>query len=323
MENRSLASEMILLLTAALWGFAFVAQRVGMEFMGPLTYNGIRFLMGGASLLPLIYIRRRMDLTRGPAAPDLPGGPRRETPGRSTEAPPTAPGRLRALAGPSLAGGLIITVAANLQQWSMKFITAGKAGFITGLYVVLVPVAGILVKRRTPVLAWAGCAAAAGGLYFLSVTEEFTIARGDLIVLASTFFWTGHILFLDTFAKRVDPVELSAGQFLVCGALTLAGALVFEGPTWSSGRAAAVPLLYGGLVSIGIAYTLQAVAQRRAHPARAAVVMSLETVFAAVGGALLLSERLSPREFLGCALMFAGMLIAQAPSPKRRKRAPA
>lgn len=304
METRSLASEMILLVTAALWGFAFVAQRVGMDFMGPLTYNGIRFLMGGASLLPLIYLRRKLDRGRGLRAPEGPGAAR------------PAPGGARTLAVSSLAGGLIITVAANLQQWSMKFITAGKAGFITGLYVVLVPIAGMLLKRKTPVLAWAGCAAAAGGLYFLSVTEEFTIARGDLIVLASTFFWTCHILFLDTFSKRVDPVELSAGQFLVCGALTSAGALAFEAPSWESVRAAAVPLLYGGLVSIGIAYTLQAVAQRKAHPTRAAIVMSLETVFAAAGGALLLSERLSPRELLGCALMFAGMLIAQAPGPK-------
>mgnify|MGYP001328527834 CR=1 FL=1 len=312
METRSFASELILLLTAALWGFAFVAQRVGMEYMGPLTYNGIRFVLGGASLLPLIYLRRRLDRTRGPAERTgvgaIPGG---------------TPGGFRELLVPSLSGGLIITVAANLQQWSMKFITAGKAGFITGLYVVLVPVAGMFLRRKTPVLAWIGCAAAAGGLYFLSVTENITIARGDLIVLASTFFWTGHILFLDTFAKRVDPVELSAGQFLVCGVLTSAGALVFETPAWQGIRSATVPLLYGGLVSIGIAYTLQAVAQRKAHPARAAVVMSLETVFAAVGGALLLSERLSGREFLGCALMFAGMLIAQAPGPKPKPTSPA
>ena len=307
MKTRSLAPEMILLCTAALWGFAFVAQRVGMEYMGPLTYNGIRFLMGGASLLPLILRRRRLDRTRGPLSSASPGDHRGD-----------APGGIRGLVFPSLAGGLIITVAANLQQWSMKFITAGKAGFITGLYVVLVPIAGMLLKRKTPVLAWAGCAAAAAGLYFLSVTEQFTIARGDLIVLASTFFWTCHILFLDTFSKRVDPVELSAGQFLVCGAATSAGAFAFESPSWQSAADAAIPLLYGGLVSIGIAYTLQAVAQRKAHPARAAIVMSLETVFAAVGGALLLSERLSPREFLGCALMFSGMLVAQAPVPRRK-----
>lgn len=307
METRSLASELLLLLTAALWGFAFVAQRVGMEYMGPLTYNGIRFILGGASLLPLIYIRRRRGLAREPAGRS--GGP---LPGGTS-------GGFHGLLLPSLAGGLIITVAANLQQWSMKFITAGKAGFITGLYVVLVPVAGMLLRRKTPVLAWIGCASAAGGLYFLSVSEDFTIARGDLIVLSSTFFWTAHILFLDTYAKRVDPVELSAGQFLVCGFLTSAGALAFEAPAWEGIRAAAVPLLYGGFVSIGIAYTLQAVAQRKAHPARAAVVMSLETVFAAVGGALLLSERLSSREFLGCALMFAGMLIAQAPGPKPKR----
>ncbi len=307
METRSLASELLLLLTAALWGFAFVAQRVGMDFMGPLTFNGIRFLLGGASLLPLIYLRRRMNRTAGPAI----------------RADSRDPGGLGAAFLPGLAGGLIVTLAANLQQWSMKFITAGKAGFITGLYVVLVPIAGILLKRRTPALAWIGCAAAAGGLYFLSVTEQFTVAKGDLIVLASTVFWTGHILFLDTYAKRVDPVELSAVQFLVCGAITMAGAFAFEVPTLESVRGAAVPILYTGLFSIGIAYTLQAVAQRKAHPARAAIVMSMETVFAAFGGALLLAERLSARELLGCALMLAGMLVAQAPGPKGRKAPPA
>ena len=307
METRSFASEMILLVTAALWGFAFVAQRVGMDYVGPLTFNGVRFLMGGLSLLPLIYLRRKGNRNIGAA----------EEAGRNPQAR-TAAGGLGELAMPWLIGGLIITCAANLQQWSMKYITAGKAGFITGLYVVMVPVAGIFVRRKTPALAWLGCAAAAVGLYFLSVTEQFTIAKGDLIVLTSTLFWTGHILFLDTYAKKVDPVELSAGQFLVCGALTTIAAFPMEAPEWNRILAAAVPLLYGGLVSIGIAYTLQAVAQRKAHPARAAVVMSLESVFAALGGALLLGERLNAREVLGCALMFAGMLIAQAPGKRRR-----
>ncbi len=296
METRSLASELILLLVAAIWGFAFVAQRVGMEYLGPLTYNGVRFLLGTASLLPFIALRRR----KGAGAP---------------ESGAAAPQGFAALAVPCLIGGLILTVAANLQQWSLQYITAGKAGFITGLYVVLVPVAGAVLGRRTPALAWAGCGAAAAGLYLLSVTGEFTIARGDLIVLSSTLFWTAHILFLDVFAKKVDPVELSAGQFLVCGVLTMAGAFAFEAPEASAVFSAAAPILYGGLCSIGIAYTLQAVAQRKAHPARAAVIMSLESVFAALGGAMILGERLSVRETAGCVLMFAGMLVAQIPAP--------
>jgi len=299
MEIRSLASEMTLFLVAALWGFAFVAQRVGMEYLGPLTYNGVRFLLGAASLVPMIWIRR----SRASSA--------------AARVPASAFPEPAALLVPSLIGGLILTVAANLQQWALTFITAGKAGFITGLYVVLVPVAGAVLGRKTPVLAWIGCAAAAFGLYFLSVTESFTIARGDLIVLSSTIFWTAHILFLDVYAKRVDPVELSAGQFLVCGTLTMTGAFLFEDPRIPSLVSAALPICYGGFISIGAAYTLQAVAQRKAHPARAAVIMSLESVFAAVGGALLLREELNLRESLGCALMFAGMLIAQAPVPQK------
>lgn len=304
METRSLGSELILFLVAALWGFAFVAQRVGMEHVGPLTFNGVRFLLGAFSLMPLIWARRRRDRPiAADASPRIDGG--------SYIRP------LSAVLLPCLLGGLILTVAANLQQVSLLYITASKAGFITGLYVVLVPIAGLALGRRTPAVAWLGCAAAAVGLYFLSVGTGFSIAKGDLIALCGAIFWTVHILFLDTFAKRVDPVELSAGQFLVCGMLTLAGAFVFEVPNLAALRAALVPILYGGILSIGVAYTLQAVAQRKAHPARAAVIMSLEAVFAAIGGVLILGERLSARETTGCALMFAGMLISQLPTLRK------
>ena len=296
MKIRPRAAEALLFLTAALWGFAFVAQRVGMEYLGPLTYNGVRFLLGSFSLLPLILFRRRLRSTRLGSVPHR--------------------GLLisRELVVACIIGGLILTVAANLQQWSLQFITAGKAGFITGLYVVLVPIAGAALGRKTPLQAWIGCGVAVIGLYLLSVMGGFRIDRGDLIVLSSTVFWTAHILFLDFFAKRVDPVELSAGQFFVCGFLTLTGAFLFEVPRWTAVVSALVPILYGGLLSIGVAYTLQAVAQRTAHPVRASLIMSLEAVFAALGGALILGERLNLRELAGCALMLAGMMIAQAPS---------
>jgi drug/metabolite transporter (DMT)-like permease len=304
METRSLGSELILFLVAALWGLAFVAQRVGMEYLGPLTFNGVRFLLGALSLMPLIFARRSQN--KRTATQAVPGF-----------APSVLSLPLSALLVPCLIGGLILTVAANLQQASLQYIAASKASFITGLYVVLVPIAGLTLGRKTPIVAWVGCAVAAVGLYFLSIGEGFAIAKGDLIALSSTIFWTAHILFLDTFAKRVDPVELSAGQFFVCGALTLGGAFIFEVPSITGIRAAIVPILYGGLFSIGIAYTLQAVAQRKAHPARAAIIMSLESVFGAIGGVLILGERLSRRETLGCALMFAGMLISQAPTPAK------
>lgn len=283
------ANDLLLLITAAVWGFAFVAQRLGMEHIGPFAFNALRFALGALSLLPLVLLRRRA------------------TPRRPAAAVPLAPA--------GLVAGAVLFAGASLQQVGLVTTTAGKAGFITGLYVVLVPLFGLLAGQRPGALRWVAVALAVAGLYLLSVTERLTVGAGDLLVLASALFWAAHVQVIALWANRVDPVELAAVQFAVCAAASAAGSLIAERTTACAIGGAAVPLLYGGLLSVGVAYTLQVVAQRRAHPTHAAILLSLEGAFAALGGAIVLGERLSAREVAGCLLLLVGMLLSQlAPS---------
>jgi drug/metabolite transporter (DMT)-like permease len=207
----------------------------------------------------------------------------------------------------------VLTGGSLLQQVGLVSTTAGKAGFITGLYVVLVPLAGLLWRQQAGWPRWVGAALAAFGLYLLSVTGAFTIQRGDLLVLIGSLFWTAHVLVVGWLSPRTDPLALACVQFCVCAVLSALILPLVERPRLEDLRAAAVPILYGGVLSVGVALTLQVVAQRRAPPAHAALLLSLESVFAALGGWLLLGERLGPRGLAGCALMFAGMLCAQLP----------
>lgn len=282
-----LKSDLLLLLTAAIWGFAFVAQRLGMAHVGPFTFNGVRFALGALALLPLI-VRRR-------ARPPRPGEHR----------------SVAGLAGAAAIAGLALFGGASLQQVGLLYTTAGNAGFITGLYVVIVPLLGLIWRQRPGTGTWVGALLAAAGLYLLSVTEGLQIAWGDLLELAGAVVWAGHVLLIGWLSPRVDPVELAAGQFATCSVLSLSVALVLEPIAAAGIAAAALPILYGGLFSVGIAYTLQVVAQRQAHPAHAAILLSLEAVFAAAGGWLILDERLTTRAMAGCALMLAGMLTSQ------------
>jgi drug/metabolite transporter (DMT)-like permease len=279
-------ATLILLTAAAIWGLAFVAQRVGMDHLGPFTFNGIRFALGGLSLLPLIWFFRRQ--------------------------PPVAPpaGRLPVLPT-GMAAGLILFTAASLQQVGILDTTAGKAAFITCLYIVLVPLAGLLMKRRISRSVWLGCGLSLAGLYLLCIREDFTIGQGDLLELIGALFWTGHILYIDQVSRRVDTLKLAAIQFATCSALSAVVAVWTETTAPGSVLAAAVPLLYGGFASVGVAYTLQIIGQKNASPAHAALVLSMETVFAAVGGFMILNEILGSRELAGCALMLAGMLLSQ------------
>jgi drug/metabolite transporter (DMT)-like permease len=287
-----LADDALLLLTAAIWGFAFVAQRAGMQHIGPLTFNATRFALGALAVLPLALARRRAARRAAARA----GGPRRIHP---------VPAGLMA--------GAVLTGGALLQQAGLVSTTAGKAGFITGLYVVLVPLAGLFWGQRAGWSLWVGVLLAAGGLYLLSVTRQFTIESGDLLVLGSALFWTGHVLLLAWLSPRTDPIALAFVQNAVCAALSGAALPFVEHPSLQAIRAAAVPILYGGLLSVGVAFTLQILGQRRAPPAHAALLLSTEAVFAALGGWWLLGERLGARGLAGCALMFAGMLCAQLP----------
>lgn len=277
----------LLLLAAVIWGSAFVAQRMGMAHMGPLTFNGIRFALGTLVLLP--WALR--------AAPGKPAGV------------DGALGRSPAFWGGALAGGVLF-IAASLQQVGLIFTTAGKAGFITGLYVIIVPLLGLAWGHRPRWGGWIGACLATAGLYLLSVTGNLDFAPGDLWELAGALFWAVHVLVLSRLSPRMNPLRLACAQYAVCASLSLAAGAVCEPFSWEGTLGAALPLLYGGLLSVGVAYTLQVVAQRHAPPVHAAIILSLEAVFAALTGWIVLGEVLSARGFAGCALMLAGMIIA-------------
>ncbi len=296
--SSNLRANLLLLLTATIWGFAFVAQRVGMDFVGPFTFNAARFFIGATALLPLVFFF--------------------DTQNRKSEQ--LAFLHPVVVRNGIVAGGLLFC-GATLQQVGLLYTTAGKAGFITGLYVVIVPLMGIFMRQRTNALVWAGAFLAAIGMYFLSVSSEFTIGRGDLLMLGGAFVWAAHVQWIGRVPTHVDPLKLSVLQFYVCGLLSLFVALPLETTTISALSAGLLPILYAGLLSTGVGYTLQVVAQQDAHPAAAAIILSLEAVFAVIGGYLFLNELLSVRDLFGCALMMVGMLLAQfAPTQPIEKK---
>ena len=290
MTYATLKSDTLLMLTATIWGFAFVAQRVGMDFVGPFTFNGVRFALGSLSLLPLLFFSRRQRSKIDSIRPH--------------------PSTKQVLWGGCLAG-IALYLGASLQQVGIVYTTAGKAGFITGLYVVIVPILGLLWRQRPGTGTWVGAFLAVVGLYLLSVTETLVIAFGDSLVLVGAFFWAGHVLLLGWLSPKVNPLMLAFLQFAVCSLLSLVTALFTEIITLQAIRQAGLPIFYGGVFSVGIAYTLQVVAQRKARPAHAAIILSLESAFAALGGWLILGEVLSLRGLMGCLLMLAGMLFSQ------------
>ncbi len=285
----ALHANLLLLLAAAIWGFAFVAQRLGMAHVGPFTFNAIRFGLGALSLLPLIRATRN----------------RREHAARP-----------RVLWAGGLIVGVALFAAASAQQIGIVTTTAGKAGFITGLYVVLVPLAALIWGERASWATWLGATLAAVGLYFLSVTESLVLSVGDAWVLLSAILWTVQIHLIARLTRVIDPLPLAAAEFAVCSLLSWVAALATETLTWAGVQGALWPLAYGSFMSVGIAFTLQVVAQRHAHPTPAAIIMSLESAFAALGGWLLLGERLGTRGTLGAGLMMVGMILAQVRFPQ-------
>jgi drug/metabolite transporter (DMT)-like permease len=304
-DGQVLKGDALLLSAAAIWGFAFVAQRLGMRYVGPFLFNGVRFALGSLSLLPVILLGRKGN--RGVRA-RLSTSPS-EGPDVGRREPPVFDARRHLLSG--ILAGSILFGGASLQQIGIIHTTAGKAGFITGLYVVLVPFLGLFLRHRAGWGRFAGAVLAAAGLYLLSVTERLTIGKGDLLVFLSAFFWAGHVLVIGWLSPRTRVITLAGFQYAVCSALSLVVALFAEPFQWSALARAWLPILYGGLFSVGIAYTLQVAAQRKAHPSHAAILLSLEGVFAALGGWLVLGETLSPRGLLGCGLMLAAMISSQ------------
>ena len=290
MNKQVLRADWLLLLTAVIWGCAFVAQRSGMRYMGPFTFNGLRFMLGGCALIPLIMYRNHRYGTQSGAGPSF----------FSFE-----------FISKGLLIGFVLFCGASLQQIGMIHTTAGKGGFITGLYVILVPVIGLFLGHRLGWNGWASSILATFGMYLLSVTDTLTIERGDLWVLASAFFWASHVLILGWLSPKMDTIKLACAQFWVCAVLSLTTAAITEPLSLSGISDGIIPILYGGLMSVGIAYTLQVVAQKDAPPAHAAIILSLETVFAAISGWILLDENLTLRAIIGCVLMLAGMLLVQ------------
>jgi len=298
MNNRRLVANLLLLLTAAIWGFAFVAQRVGIQYVGAFTFNGIRFALGALSLIPLIifFDKRKQNSDNSKVEPNL----------KSTLVP-------------GILVGMILYAGATLQQVGLFYTTVGNASFITGLYMVFVPIIGVFLKHKIGKNSWIGVGLAVVGLYLLSINENFSISYGDLLEVIGAIFWAVHILTIDNFTKRINPLKLSFIQFATCSVLSLITAFIFEDITMSGISGALIPILYGGLLSVGVAYTLQVVAQKNAKPSHAAIILSMESVFGALGGIVILGETMSGRGYIGCALILAGILASQINfSPKQQ-----
>jgi drug/metabolite transporter (DMT)-like permease len=279
-------SNSLLFLAAIIWGFAFVAQRAGMEHIGPYAFNGIRFALGALTLIPFYLILK---------------------PKTSTQQVYQA----RHLKTGGLLAGIILFAGASFQQVGIIYTTAGNAGFITSLYVIMVPVLGLLWGHKTSFLTWVGVLFATFGLYFLSIQDAFTLSEGDSIVLLAAIFFAFHVIIIGWYSNKTNPVLLSIVQFAICAVLSFIISFLTEDTSWSGIKAAAIPLLYGGILSVGVAFTLQVIGQRKAKPATAAIILSFESIFALVGGWLILNELFTPRDILGCSLMLMGIIISQ------------
>lgn len=288
--------NLLLLLTAFIWGVAFVAQVEGGAVVGALTFNGVRSLLGGTLLLVLLPLLDRLGLSARPQTPD----------------------EKKALWTGGLLCGLALFAATNLQQLGLLTTSAGKGGFITALYIVLVPLFGLVIGRRTTLFTWLGVALAVAGLYLLCMQGESGLDRGDLLVMACTPIFAVQILLVDRFAPRTDCIRLACIEFFTVGVLNLPLMFIFETPSLSAMADCWVSILYAGLLSSGAAYTLQIVAQKDSHPTTASVLMSFESVFAVLAGMVLLGDRMTAWEWSGCAVMFAAVILAQLPTPKKK-----
>lgn len=294
MKNTSLKSSMLLFLAAFIWGVAFVAQSVGMDYMGPLSFNGARFLMGSVVLMPLVYYRRRQNRKAGKPSGDI---------------------KVSIKGG--ICCGLALCMASIFQQYGILHTTVGKAGFITTLYIVLVPVFGIFLRKKVPGKVWIGAGIAAVGMYLLCMSEKLSLGKGDALVFICAIIFTIHILVIDYFSPKADGVEISCIQFLTAGVIAGIGALLFEQPQMSHFISGIIPLAYAGVMSCGVAYTLQVVGQKNVEPTIASLILSLESVVSMLAGWVILEQALSKRELLGCALVFTAVILVQLPDKQK------
>lgn len=292
-------SVILLLLTAAIWGFAFVAQKVGSDYVGAFYFNGIRYALGGASLIPVIAVfeKEKKD-----------------------------PKKLKYTIRSGIIVGFVLFVASSLQQFGIVITqSAGKSGFITGLYTVLVPLIGfVFLKYKTNLFTWLGAAFAVIGLFLLSFSDGVSsVGMGDLVLLIGSVFWSLHIIFIDRFSSFISPIKFSMIQFFTSSVFCLLLGIITKEPiSFEAVKMAAVPILYAGIMSSGVAYTLQVIAQKHLAPSITAIICSSESLFSAIGGALLLNERMSARNYVGCAFMFAGIITSQLKPEKSQKTEP-
>lgn len=286
-------SMFLLVLTAVIWGFAFVAQQVGAEYLGTFTFNGIRFLLGAISLIPVILLFEREVINKT---------------------------QLKKIIPASFITGTVLFIASTLQQYGLELGTpAGKAGFITGLYTVIVPILSLIIFRHnTNLYIWIGAVMAVFGLLLLNLDENFTLSfgAGEISVFIGAIFWAIHILVIDKFVGEISPLKFSMGQFIVCGIESMACAMIFEDISLRGIQMALIPILYGGLMSVGVAYTCQALGQKNSDPTLAAIVLSMESVFSVIGGVLLLHAHMEVQGYVGCALIFGGIVLSQLKLPQ-------
>ena len=310
--NKRVQGNLMLLLTAMIWGMGFVAQKAGAE-LEPFTYNGIRMMLGGIALLPVIAWMQTAKRKR--EIPSL-GEQKKE---HSKDNDVTS---LRSSIRGGICCGLLLCIASNLQQFGLYYQTdAGKAGFITTLYIIFVPIAGVFFRRKVPGIVWIGAVMAAAGMYLLCMTESLVLGTGDLLVFFCAIVFTSHILLVDYFSPKTDGVIISCIQFAVCGFLCTGGAFVLENPTWQQLQGGAGALAYAGVLSCGVAYTLQIVGQNGVNPTVAALLLSLESVFATISGwiaykigFLKTDQTMTERQIAGCILVFGAVILVQLPA---------
>lgn len=299
-EDREMKTKnaLMLLLTSIIWGTSFVAQSIGMDYLEPFAFNGIRCIIGGITLLPCIAVFHWMNKKNSTC---------------STE------GTKKELLLAGIICGVLLFAASSIQQIGIQYTTAGKAGFVTACYIVLVPVAGIFLGKQTGWKVWVAVVIAVVGLYLLCITESFHINKGDLYIFICAILFSLHILVIDYFAPKVDGIKMSCIQFLVAGVLSLPPMFILESPTMNGISQSIGPLLYAGVLSCGVAYTLQVIGQKNMNPSIASLILSLEACMSVLAGWVILGERLSTREMAGCILMFAAIIMAQLPERKRKE----
>ena len=309
MNRFTIRQSLLLLLTATIWGVAFVAQSVGMEYIGPFTFNAVRNFIGALVLLPCMAVpthkekSERADVLKDSFWKKLKNG------------------EYKTLLTGGVCCGVLLCVASNLQQFGICYTTVGKAGFITAMYIVIVPILGIFLRKKVGVKVWIAVGIAVAGLYLLCMTGgNFSLQKGDLLVLVCAIVFSVHILVIDYFSPKVNGVAMSCIQFFVCSLLSAVGMLLFEEPHFSQILAAWVPVLYAGVLSCGVAYTLQIVGQRGMNPTAASLILSLESAVSLLAGWIFLGQKMSDREFAGCVLMFAAIILVQLPDRKNSRK---